>query len=261
MDGDKIDYWFGNIAKYRIVRNILNSIDSKNPTTIFDYGAGKGGDWPRVLKDNPNIHLICYEPHQPFFDELSKSLKNYNCQCYSDDSINSLQFCADFIVSFSVLEHCRDRKEYLMNASRLLSKNGVFYLNYDDGHFRKKIDLCSPSERKEAVDLINCWNTNSRKQEVSQDKLYERRVIKKHLDTLLLDIGFKTIDTRYENLEAFKNLVKTVPPNLVEQFHDFWIDVENKLNERYSFNISRKFGDTINLWDCMASCTMTLMHR
>ena len=56
-------YWVGNIAKSRIIGEILDAHPA-TPITIFDYGCGDGGDWKRVLADRPDIRMVGYEPDQ-----------------------------------------------------------------------------------------------------------------------------------------------------------------------------------------------------
>ena len=56
-------YWVGNIAKNRIIGEILDAHPA-TPITIFDYGCGDGGDWRRVLADRTDIRMVGYEPDQ-----------------------------------------------------------------------------------------------------------------------------------------------------------------------------------------------------
>ena len=56
-------YWLGNVAKVRVIWEILRRSCSR--TVVFDYGAGTGGDWPQILADHPQIELVGYEPYAP----------------------------------------------------------------------------------------------------------------------------------------------------------------------------------------------------
>lgn len=129
--------WYGNAAKNRIIGEIVaranQSPEGQSPL-VFDYGAGTGGSWPDILAKHPNIRLVCYEPHRKSAAILANRLRG-RATVY-EGNIADLNIQADYIVSFSVLEHVADRPAYMANAARLLAPHGRFYLNYDDGHFR-----------------------------------------------------------------------------------------------------------------------------
>ena len=54
-------YWYGNSAKHRAIRDLVLNRGS-SPVLVFDYGCGDGGEWPRILREHPNIELVGYEP-------------------------------------------------------------------------------------------------------------------------------------------------------------------------------------------------------
>jgi SAM-dependent methyltransferase len=135
-------YWLGNIAKTRIIDEILRlHADRDDKIVVFDYGCGDGGDWPAILGDNQRIELIGFEPSEQGYCFASERLRGFNSRILTGDAIDTLALQADFIVSFSVFEHVVDKREYLRHAKRLLARDGTCYLNYDDGHFRNILDL------------------------------------------------------------------------------------------------------------------------
>ncbi len=140
-------YWFGNAAKAKIIQEILRDISKReigNRVLIFDYGCGTGGDWPRVLNDYPSIHLVGYDPNRSAIEVAKTRLQGFSAELLTGDQLQSMPFLADYIVSFSVFEHVYDRLAYLQTAKTHLAEDGIFYLNYDDGHFRNMLDLNAP---------------------------------------------------------------------------------------------------------------------
>jgi len=253
-------YWTGNSAKTKILRDILSKLPIDRPTLVFDYGCGSAGDWPSVLKDHPQIRLIGYEPHGPSYDRAVTALKGLNAELYTGDSIDSLDFKADFIVSFSVLEHVYDRRHYLQTAGKLLAEDGIFYLNYDDGHFRNCLDLNHPglwfSQIKE-------WCHNLLAEPLSWIGLtgrYQQRVDSYDLAGFVRDAGFKVERSEYSNLVSFKQLQKTLPIELHRDFSRLWLEVEEKLNSRFLLRQKLVMGDDANLWLQMGSLTLYLCH-
>ena len=138
-------YWMGNIAKSRIIGEILDAHPA-TPFTIFDYGCGDGGDWKRVLADRTDIRMVGYEPDRASANRARERAARIAGEIYTGDAIQTLELSADCIVTFSVFEHVVDRREFLAHAKRLLAPNGMLYLNYDDGHFRT--DSISPTSAR-----------------------------------------------------------------------------------------------------------------
>lgn len=52
-------YWVGNVAKSRIIGEILDAHPATT-ITILDCGCGDGGDWRRVLADRPDIRMAIW---------------------------------------------------------------------------------------------------------------------------------------------------------------------------------------------------------
>jgi hypothetical protein len=68
-------------------------------------------------------------------------------------------------------------------------------------------------------------------------------------------------DDRYENLGAFKALVKTLPADLAERFMEFWVLTEDRLNREFRVEGPTKLGDSINLWRELPTRTLTLTRK
>jgi hypothetical protein len=244
--------WFGNVAKMRIIDRIVSV---PGPKRVFDYGAGSGGDWPETLARYPEIQLYAYEP--------SKAVRKLRGRIPSatildDIALHSLPIAADFIVSFSVFEHVYDRPAYLATARRHLAPSETFFLNYDDGHFRKSIDLNAPGSwvgpmREHITSLgAGVWP------KIGMVGRYQKRVLPDDADRMVADAGFKVASVRYENLISLKNLAHCLPDDQRAKFAEYWLKTETDLNERFSFAGKPSLGDDNILWREMASRSLEL---
>lgn len=250
-------YWAGNSAKMKVIQDILARI-TKNETLVFDYGCGDGGDWPDILRDYPGIKLIGYEPYSKSYEAAKKKLVGYNAELYTGSEIHNLSFKADFIVSFSVLEHVYNRHSYLETAKKHLAPDGLLYLNYDDGHFRNILDLNRPLlwlfQLKEYLHNILAYPMGM----LGMVAKYQGRVYRRDLDELIYIIGLQVIKVEYSNLVSLKLIQKTIPIELRKDFSQFWIDVESRLNSQFCLEGEAFCGDTVNLWQQMPSKTLIL---
>jgi len=254
-------YWLGNIAKTRIIDDILHSSsDRGGNVTIFDFGCGDGGDWPTILSENPFLYLVGYEPA-----EISKRaierLTGHNAQILTGDAILKLEIAADFIVSFSVFEHVVNKISYLNHAKRLLSKNGVFYLNYDDGHFRNMLDLSNSSTWLPAIRSWFRTIISPSLAKLGVQTKYQQRVMQEEANQLVLDAGFQIYGVDYHNLASLKDLFKSIPYEQREAFAHVWLNLEHTLNRYFTYKDPSPInGDNINLWQQMPSRTLRLRH-
>jgi SAM-dependent methyltransferase len=235
-----IVYWQGNAAKSRVISDLLARTSGRE-ALVFDYGCGAGGDWARILDEHRGLRLVGYEPHAPSFRAASERLRGRRAEVLTGAALATLALQADFIVSFSVLEHVFDRRAFFANARRLLHPQGLFYLNYDDGHFR------APPPKERLQNLLA--GVLARTGFVSR---YQRRVTHAEAEALLREAGFAVEHAEYHNLAAFKDLFKRIEPAKQEAFARFWVDVEARLNA--------DFEKDANLWSQLASRTLWLRH-
>jgi SAM-dependent methyltransferase len=254
-------YWVGNIAKTRIIDDILAAHPASAPLTIFDYGCGAGGDWNRILSDHAHIRLVGYEPHEPSAARARQSLRGLSAEIFTADAIQTLALAADYIVSFSVFEHVVDRRQFLAHAKRLLAPAGVFYLNYDDGHFRNRLDVAQIDTWLPALRSFARTLASGPAAAMARNSKYQRRVAARDADSLVAEAGFRTMRIDYHNLINLKGLAKTMPEHLQEEYARWWLAAEQELNARFRFDLARSsYGDTVNLWQQMVSRTLILRH-
>ena len=253
-------YWTGNAAKAKVIRNILDDprVQTGQDVLIFDYGCGEGGDWKAIMQEFPNLSVIGYDPSRKSVDIAREKLKGERAEFLTDNELKHRIFKADFIVSFSVLEHVYDRRRYLQIAKDHLANNGVFYLNYDDGHFRTMLDLTAP---RSWLTELRVWLHNllaavlARLGWVSQ---YQERVNRGDIDALIAQLGFQATDVFYSNLGSLKGLHKLISPEKREDFTRMWIAVEDALNEQFLERGASRWGDSANLWQFMGTRTLVL---
>jgi SAM-dependent methyltransferase len=254
-------YWVGNIAKTRIIDDILAAHPASAPMTIFDYGCGDGGDWNRILSDYAHIRLVGYEPHEPSAARSRASLRGLSAEIFTADTIQTLALAADYIVSFSVFEHVVDRRQFLAHAKRLLAPAGVFYLNYDDGHFRNRLDVAQIDTWLPALRSFARTLASGPAAAMGRPSKYQRRVAASKADSLVVEAGFCIERSDYHNLIDLKELAKTMPEDQREAYARWWLAAELELNARFRFDLARpRYGDTANLWQQMVTRTLTLRH-
>lgn len=255
-------YWLGNSAKTQIIDEILSAHpDGNRDVTIFDYGCGDGGDWPTILKENHFINLIGYEPGHTC-KTAAERLKGLKAKITGGDSLPDISIKADYVVSFSVFEHVVDKTWYLKNVKRLLAEDGLFYLNYDDGHFRNMLDLSDPATWMQAVRSRLRTLVSPFFAILGEQAKYQKRIIANDADRSVSEAGFMIDRIEYNNLESLKNLFKTIPDDQKEEFARMWLDLEQTLNRHFKFetSVGRINDDKSNLWQQMASRTLRLRH-
>ncbi|MCP9439874.1 MAG: class I SAM-dependent methyltransferase [Nitrospira sp.] len=253
-------YWLGNAAKSRAINEILTSHFACKPVTVFDYGCGDGGDWPAILEDHLWLKLVGYEPNVLALEKARERLKNSQAVLLGGNDIDALTLQADYIISFSVFEHVVDREAYLRQAKRLLAPHGLFILNYDDGHFRYWLDLARP---RTWLPALRSWIRTGMSRPMAalgMTSRYQARVAASAINTLIASAGFRLVAVEYHNLTCLKELAKTIPEHLRQDYTRWWIDVEKDLNQRFRHPADLAPNDSTNLWSHMGSCTLHLQH-
>lgn len=255
-------YWLGNIAKSRIIDEILSLSPGPEPVTVFDYGCGDAGDWPKILADHPHIKMIGYEPYAPSCLRARERLMGHSAEIFSGKDISTLAIKADYIVSFSVFEHVVQRAEFLSHAKRTLAPDGLFYLNYDDGHFRNVLEVSRPGTWLPA---LRAWIRTLISQPLAmlgQQSHYQKQVAAEDADRLAAEAGFLIEREEYHNLTCLKELSKSMPEGMRQAYAQWWLGAEKTLNEQFCAKLAAPvYGDHTNLWRQMGSRTLCLRHR
>jgi SAM-dependent methyltransferase len=260
-DNAKRLYWLGNAAKTRIISELLVRSQGSELVTVFDYGCGDGGDWPCILGDHPYLRLVAFEPETASYQKASQRLQGCNALVLSGETMTSFDLQADYIVSFSVFEHVVNQPRFLRHAKRVLAPGGLFYLNYDDGHFRNFLDVAElatwlPALRARLHTLVSPLLAA-----LGRQASYQRRVVAAAVDRLVTDCGFRIERIDYHNLSSLKDLAKSIPEPLREEYARWWLEVELDLNRQFATTLDdARYGDSVNLWWQMGSRTLCLRH-
>ncbi len=137
----------------------------------------------------------------------------------------------------------------------------MFYLNYDDGHFRNWLDLAQintwlPALRAFARTLISGPAAS-----IGWRSKYQARVSASDANCLVVKAGFQIVRIDYHNLSDLKELAKTIPEDLQEEYARWWLAAEQELNARFRFDLAQPCcGDVTNLWQNMGTRTLVLRH-
>jgi len=254
-------YWLGNVAKSRVIDDILQNRELNKTITIFDYGCGDGGDWPTILQDYSHLRLVGYEPYIPSYKKALARLRGHKAIIHTGKELEVLDLQADFIVSFSVFEHVVQRSAFLSYAKRNLAPEGTFFLNYDDGHFRNLLDISQPTSWLPALQSYLRTIVSPVMAAVGLQSHYQRRVVACEVDTLVREVGFSVERIDYHNLLCFKQFFKSLPEVIQQQYVKWWLDNEKHMNTHFLVQASKYvYGDPVNLWQHMVSRTLCLRH-
>ena len=143
-------------------------------------------------------------------------------------------------------------------------QGGLLFLNYDDGHFRNRLDLNRPWESKDQIKelLINLLARPLAA--LGLKRRYQRRVTRVEARELAQGAGFRVEDEFYSNLPSLKGFHSELEgPGWNEEsrqeFARAWQALEELLNRRYLRQGPRpRLGDPVNLWTHMLSRTLVL---
>lgn len=252
-------FWLGNVAKTRVIATIIQLARERDTLSVIDFGCGDGGDWPRILEQHSSIHLTAIEPDAEVGRVAAERLRPFDADVVV--GTDPLPIEADVIISFSVLEHVWNRTEYLSTARTMLAPDGVFFLNYDDGHFREGVVFDQPSTWGSALRVAALNLAAPVMERLGRFDKYQARVHKSELERLIAEVGFDIHNVHYSNLDDMKSLVKTVPDSDRESFARIWLQLEEELNSRFAFELEAEHrGDATNLWLVMPTRTLELRH-
>jgi SAM-dependent methyltransferase len=252
-------YWSLNAAKHRIVGEVLAASNGR-AFTVFDHGCGNGGDWPKVLRDHAHVRLVAWDPDDDRANEARERLAGLRADVVTRADVEAprASFDANVVVSFSVFEHVVDRRGYLDRARQHLAADGRCYLNYDDGHFRARIDVLDARSWRHAIAVGARSVIAPVAARAGRDGAYQAPVRRADVDALVVAAGFVVERDFYSNLDAFKTLAKTIPPDQADEFTAFWADVERRLDGE--FRVEEPERGAVNLWRAMSSRTLVLRH-
>lgn len=253
-----MDYAQGNAAKAMVIDEILNRA-ANDDITVFDFGCGDGGQWKQVLRDYESVSYIGYEPDPEQAKTAEEELPD-RVSIYTGEDPPTVE--ADYVVSFSVLEHVDERESYIRTLSESLAEDGIAYLNYDDGHFRNTLDLNHPRKWPRQIKAWIHATIGPLFAVLDDPRRYQKRVQTSDLRRMISASGLQVERSYYNNIRDLKGLAKNVPQDLREEYTACWIEFEEHINQMLGeVEGAATEGDDGVLWDVALSKTLVLRHE
>jgi SAM-dependent methyltransferase len=200
----------GNAAKHYCLQLIGRRVRAADGRLrILDVGCGDARNFVELLRAYPDVEYVGFDPSAAAVDAARRNLAGRRAEIFLGRLGEPLAPAADVVVSFSVLEHVRSRREYLDAIAASLAADGTVYLNYDYGHFGREAT---------AVDRVK---TLLRLQGPVDTDGFRR---------IATAAGLRIVDEKAFNTDL-KLAFRDVPPERQDEFMQRWLDVELYLNE------------------------------
>ena len=254
-------YWFGNVAKFEIANRIgAFASSSSKSIEIVDLGAGSGGDWDKIVSDNPRVTVHLWEPHDEYYEGL-KSRFNGISRIHVHKDIDNFTSKFDLGTSLSVLEHVKNPSDHLSSIKRLLKPNGLFFMNFDDGHFRKQfapkgileLRLTAAEFYRSTISRIipRLVPTNIFQKRVSQSKLFE----------LIAKSELEIEEIFFNHIGPLKSFVKRSGTDAIDlETMIKWGEFEEILSKSYTSTTSNDIAISV-LWKLFSTRTFVLSKK
>ena len=251
---EKSLYWNGNVAKFEIANEIESIAKAtKRELVVVDLGAGRGGDWDLLAKECPNLRICLWEPHGPTSKYLESRFKGSGIEIHRD--LNALQGIADIGTSLSVLEHVEKKMSHFQLVSQVLKKNGIFFMNFDDGHFR----YSSPnifSLKEYRLPLAEAWRTtlSGFSKRFIPTNQFQKKVLLDEFLRCVNESELELISIRFRHLAEIKDVVKAVVESdsqlkFMQDWLNFELSAEGLIHQSYGEHGIEK------CWDLFATRT------
>ena len=227
----------------------------KNTDSVTDLGGGKGDRWVSVLSKFPNLNLNFFEPDKTELGIAKTKIKGKNV-IFFDGTKNIENESQDLVYSFAVLEHVWDKQMFFNEIARILKKNGVAYISYDDGHFRNYLYR----DKSYSFQYRNFIKTKLHKlwQLTRWYSKYQYPVNPAELLTIVNSVKLSIIDDYYSSIDNFKNFKVSEKLDLFRENCGAVYDLEKELNTEYQkhFTLNQRIGMHGSLWKVMGTRTI-----
>jgi ubiquinone/menaquinone biosynthesis C-methylase UbiE len=227
----------------------------KNTDSVTDLGGGKGDRWVSVLSKFPNLNLTFFEPDKTELGIAKTKIKGKNI-IFFDDTKNIENESQDLVYSFAVLEHVWDKQMFFNEIARILKKDGVAYISYDDGHFRNYLYR----DKSYSFQYRNFIKTKLHKlwQLTRWYSKYQYPVNPVELLTIVNSVKLSIIDDYYSSIDNFKNFKVSEKLDLFRENSGTVYDLEKELNIEYQkhFTLNQRIGMHGPLWKVMGTRTI-----
>lgn len=256
---EHLQYWYGDIARTRATAEILS--DPRPALKLFVYGAGTGGDWPRIMRDQESrITFLAYEAEPKAFAILKKRFNGIKAELLTGNMTKGMSIDADYVVSFNVIGHSANPEGYLKRAARMLAKTGVLYVQIDDSECRPTLDLDTFRDWRSTLSSFAARHLGALHRMTGLGPTPVERVHSVDLDEFFESAGLTVAEARHEKLQSFEAIAKTLPKDAQEGFVLFWLAVEDQLNQRFKAEAGEIHGETVNLARAMVVRTFKLQQ-
>jgi ubiquinone/menaquinone biosynthesis C-methylase UbiE len=227
----------------------------KNTDSVSDLGGGKGDRWVSVLSKFPNLSLTFFEPDKSELEIAKTKIKGKNV-IFFNSTKNIQNESQDIVFSFAVLEHVWDKQMFFSEIARILKKEGVAYISYDDGHFRNYL-------YRDKSYLFQCRNFIKTKlhklwKVFRLYSKYQYPVNPAELLTIVNSVKLSITDDYYSSIDNFKNFKVTEKLDLFRENNETVYDLEKELNIEYQkyFTLTQRIGMHGPLWKVMGTRTI-----
>ena len=227
----------------------------KNTDSVSDFGGGKGDRWVSILSKFPNLNLTFFEPDKSELRIAKNKIEGKNV-VFIDSTKNIENESQDIVFSFAVLEHVWNKQMFFSEIARILKKDGVAYISYDDGHFRNYLYR----DKSYSFQFRNFIKTKLHKlwRLFRMYNKYQYPVNPADLLTIVNSVKLSIIDDYYSSIDNFKNFKVVEKLDLFRENSGIVYDLEKELNIEYQkhFTLNQRIGMHGSLWKVMGTRTI-----
>ena len=231
----------------------------KKTDSVADLGGGKGDRWVPVLSKFPNLNLIFSEPDKSELRIAKTKIKGKNV-LFFDSAKDIKKDSQDIVYSFAVLEHVWDKQTFFNEIARILKKDGVAYISYDDGHFRNYLYR----DKSYSFQCRNFLKTKLHKlwKLLGWYSKYQYPVNPAELLAIVNSVKLSITDDYYSSIDNFKNFKVFEKLELFCETSGTVYDLEKELNIEYQkhFTLNQRIGIHGPLWNVMGTRTIKVEH-
>ena len=212
----------GNAAKIYCLEYLDRIIGQRGGrATLLDLGCGMGLNFLRLLERYPEVAYTGLEPSATAAAEARRHLSHVNATIITAVAYDFAGGPYDFVISFSALEHVYRRRRYLECARRNLDVRGLFFINYDAGHF------VQPTWRDRAKNVIGPVLARA-----GIERYYQSFVRESDFRSMATASGFTIAEARSFNT-AVKQIARGIPADQQTAFQREWLEFEESISALY----------------------------
>lgn len=235
----------------------LKNLDLRD-AEVLDLGCGDASYWVHILASNPSMKLHLFEPDKKVLDKAKGTLEGGSVTFTSDlNSLANKEF--DVITCFAVLEHVFNLNDFVKNLSLLLAKNGVAYINYDDGHFRNHLyqnkSTAFRMRNKVKTHLSFLWRI------LKWYSKYQKPVSASELSKYIEQNNLVVLSESYHSLDSIEVISGILDEKTRIKIFPLLVEIEVILNSNIEKDTKPTLRGHSSLFMCFNSRTLVLGHK